>query len=283
MLHARPDYNRIQDPEKLIGEDEPVFLLRAQDRLAPATLRYWASMTYKEGGTFGLMKRVLDHASLMETWQAKNGSKVADITPEQLEEDTSLSSKSNLRAHADRELRNVGYNPDSSDFIESRVYKDVMSLIDALARLKLSGGIAPTVLRIFEKLAKYDLLSPLTGEDDEWLPIEEGTLSYGPTIGKVGMLYQNKRASHVFKHCDYAYDLNGIIFTEPSGTCYTSNESQIPVTFPYTPAPKYINVDNDGTPIPHAEDRKTFYIETGNVITDEGLEELKKRFNSTPE
>lgn len=30
MIHARPDYNRIQDPENKIPEDEPVFLLRAK-------------------------------------------------------------------------------------------------------------------------------------------------------------------------------------------------------------------------------------------------------------
>ena len=32
MLHAREDYQRIQDPDDKIGEDEPVMLFRAQDR-----------------------------------------------------------------------------------------------------------------------------------------------------------------------------------------------------------------------------------------------------------
>lgn len=32
MIHARNDYNRIQDPENKIGEDEPVILFRAQDK-----------------------------------------------------------------------------------------------------------------------------------------------------------------------------------------------------------------------------------------------------------
>ena len=41
MIHSRHDYARIQDPWKKIPEDEPVFLLRAQDALAaPALLRY---------------------------------------------------------------------------------------------------------------------------------------------------------------------------------------------------------------------------------------------------
>ena len=33
MIHARDDYNRIQDPAGKIPADEPVFLLRAQDEL----------------------------------------------------------------------------------------------------------------------------------------------------------------------------------------------------------------------------------------------------------
>lgn len=28
MIHARDDYNRIQDPENKIGKDEPVLLIR---------------------------------------------------------------------------------------------------------------------------------------------------------------------------------------------------------------------------------------------------------------
>lgn len=42
MKHARPDYNRIQDPAGLIPEDEPVFLLRGQDVLAPSLVKDWA-------------------------------------------------------------------------------------------------------------------------------------------------------------------------------------------------------------------------------------------------
>jgi len=34
MKHARPDYDRIQDPAGLIPKYEPVFLLRGQDKLA---------------------------------------------------------------------------------------------------------------------------------------------------------------------------------------------------------------------------------------------------------
>lgn len=44
MRHARSDYeDRIVDLEDLIPEDEPVFLLRGQDRHAPPTLEAYAS------------------------------------------------------------------------------------------------------------------------------------------------------------------------------------------------------------------------------------------------
>lgn len=43
MIHARSDYQaRIQDSANKIPDDEPVFLLRAQDATAAATIRYWA-------------------------------------------------------------------------------------------------------------------------------------------------------------------------------------------------------------------------------------------------
>ncbi len=43
MLHKRKDYNeRIQDKANIIPDDEPVFLIRGQDVIAPDTLRFYA-------------------------------------------------------------------------------------------------------------------------------------------------------------------------------------------------------------------------------------------------
>ena len=44
MRHMDDKFNRIQDPAQLIPEDEPVFLLRAQDKTAFAAVSYWASL-----------------------------------------------------------------------------------------------------------------------------------------------------------------------------------------------------------------------------------------------
>lgn len=51
MIHAREDYNRIQDPDGKIGEDEPVFLLRAKDKYFVRTVQYYASLVEKDPQT----------------------------------------------------------------------------------------------------------------------------------------------------------------------------------------------------------------------------------------
>jgi hypothetical protein len=79
MKHARPDYDRIQDPAGKIPLDEPVFLLRAQDSTAAETVRCWASLQPP-----GILRaRAVAHAEAMDRWQTK---KTADITTKQLNE-----------------------------------------------------------------------------------------------------------------------------------------------------------------------------------------------------
>jgi len=46
MIHARTDYDRIQDPAKLIPDDEPVFLLRGQDKLAWIAVWFYAVLAW---------------------------------------------------------------------------------------------------------------------------------------------------------------------------------------------------------------------------------------------
>ena len=79
MIHARDDYNRIQDPAGKIGEDEPVFLLRAQDISAPTTLEYWANENVMRGGDPKLSQMARNHAERMRDWQQANRSKPADL------------------------------------------------------------------------------------------------------------------------------------------------------------------------------------------------------------
>lgn len=76
MIHARDDYNRIQDPAGLIPADEPVFLLRAQDKEAAEVVELWARLNEQHGGDPELTKRARAHANLMRAWPVK---KSADL------------------------------------------------------------------------------------------------------------------------------------------------------------------------------------------------------------
>jgi hypothetical protein len=98
MKHAREDYERIQDPALTdpsllhpgcapIGEDEPVFLLRAKDVLAADVVDEWASGYEQAGGNPRTVERVRQHASRMRKWGEENGTKLPD-TPQDEEEST---------------------------------------------------------------------------------------------------------------------------------------------------------------------------------------------------
>ncbi len=87
MKHARADYNRIQDPathdatllsdgSTAIGEDEPVFLIRAQDISSGDAVRAWATTHDRNGGDPVLSDMARVHALDMDEWPVK---KLADI------------------------------------------------------------------------------------------------------------------------------------------------------------------------------------------------------------
>ncbi len=82
MKHARKDYNeRIQDSANLIPEDEPVFLIRAQDHIGADAVRAWAHLHQINGGSDTAYALAMRHAALMEQWPKK---KAADVPPEAL-------------------------------------------------------------------------------------------------------------------------------------------------------------------------------------------------------
>jgi hypothetical protein len=77
MKHARDSYRQIQDPSGKIPEDEPVFLLRAQDPVAAEVVDYWVERTEAKGGDPGMLGLARDQADRMEAWPIKKA--VADI------------------------------------------------------------------------------------------------------------------------------------------------------------------------------------------------------------
>lgn len=79
MRHARNDYNRIQDPAYLIAPDEPVFLLRAKDEVAPLTVDKWADYAEQAGADWTMIKAARNQAQEMRKWQREHGCQVPDM------------------------------------------------------------------------------------------------------------------------------------------------------------------------------------------------------------
>lgn len=69
MKFTRDDYNkRIIDKAGKIPDDEPVFLLRAQDKYAPSTLRHYAQLL-EDDGNIEMAEELRAHARQMIVWQ----------------------------------------------------------------------------------------------------------------------------------------------------------------------------------------------------------------------
>jgi len=140
----------------------------------------------------------------------------------------------NYYQHALRELKALGYislgTPQESG-PNSWIQENILELLSVFATQGHSGSSAPYCISLFEKLAKFEPLAPLTGEDSEWAEPEVG-------------MYQNKRCSRVFKDTKggTAYNIRGKIFREPNGSCYQSRDSRVNIEFPYTPETEYVDV-----------------------------------------
>lgn len=81
MRHARPDYDRFQDPAHLIPEDEPVFLIRAKDIVGADAVRAWADLAERAGAAPDIVAAARLHADNMTTWRIlhDNGGQIPDM------------------------------------------------------------------------------------------------------------------------------------------------------------------------------------------------------------
>ena len=81
MRHARPDYERFQDPAlqspelfpgvTAIPDDEPVFLIRAKDVVSGDVVRAWAMMAAKVGANMDIVMAAMEQAKKMDEWKQK--------------------------------------------------------------------------------------------------------------------------------------------------------------------------------------------------------------------
>ncbi len=154
---------------------------------------------------------------------------------------------SNLTDHARTELKAAGLFDKDSDY-NGMIAEAVMELIEAFSKQGHSGMSASMVRTIFNKVADYKPLCPLTGEDDEWSNAISGDEHF-----------QNKRCSAVFKEGKDGkpYYLNAIVWSgEESYDTFTGGVEEIRsrqfLTFPFTPKTFYVDVvREDYDPIKH--------------------------------
>ena len=141
-----------------------------------------------------------------------------------------------IKNYAINELTRIGmYN--SGDEMNDAMCEHILKMVDVFAEEGHSGFSANYAINILKKLLRFEPLSPLTGEDDEWNDVSEYS-GYEH--------YQNKRLSRVFKKGKdgQAYDIQGKVFVEPDGVTYTSRDSCVDIEFHYTPKTEYVNVEN---------------------------------------
>lgn len=134
----------------------------------------------------------------------------------------------NLVDYAKTELQRAGMFDDDSDY-KGALAEAVVRMIEQFEAEEHSDMSANMAVNLFERLARFEPLTPLTGDDDEWIETSPG-------------VFQNRRCSHVFKEGGQAYDIEGRIFRRPNGACFTSRDSRVPVTFPYRPKSEYVDV-----------------------------------------
>jgi len=125
----------------------------------------------------------------------------------------------NLIDHAKQEFETRDWPGDCE--MQRAVCGNILELLEVFSKQGHSGSSASYVLGLFNTLASFAPIAPLTGADNEWVEVEDG-------------VYQNKRCSEVFKEEGEAYWIRGKIFRDKDGCLYTNSDSHVPISFPWT-------------------------------------------------
>lgn len=145
-------------------------------------------------------------------------------------------SESNLVRFAYGELQHAGMFGADADY-DGELAHSVLDLIEEFSKQGHSGGSAGLTIELFNRLARFQPLGPLTGDPEEW---------YEPLPGT----FQNRRLGTVFKDGadGQPYDIDGAVWRCEDGTIVTE---KINITFPYTPnsTPRPISEKGTDTPV----------------------------------
>ena len=109
---------------------------------------------------------------------------------------------------------------------------DLVELFSSQGHSGFSGGYA---LSNFKRVADWKPLTPLTGEDEEWMEIGD--------TEKGDVVEQNKRYNALFRtnhDNSTAYDVDDIIFSDNGGITWFTNQFKAkkyrkPIEFPWMP------------------------------------------------
>ena len=183
--------------------------------------------------------------------------------------------------HAKLELQMAGFFDKDSDY-GGMIGEAVMELMEVFAKQGHSGYSAPRVASIFQKLANYETLLPITGKDEEWGDVRD--------LGNGKPWYQNKRCSAIFKDGEdgEAYYINAIVKRDQNGVCWSGrcwvNEEDYKTgdqskmvrsrgyikSFPFTPKTFYIDVKDVEI---EKDDWESFMVDPSQ------LDEIKEYYN----
>ena len=137
---------------------------------------------------------------------------------------------SNIVRYGESELKCIGRGADTKDPMNKLMHDNIIEIVKKFSRQGHSGFSANYAIGILEKLLRWEPLSPLTGNDEEWQEVGSG-------------MWQNRRCSRVFKDQEgRAYDIEGKVFVGKDGVAYTNGDSSVDITFPYTPKTEYVEV-----------------------------------------
>jgi len=131
-----------------------------------------------------------------------------------------------MSKHFERECELLGWNDKTKDGYDMQqlIIENVKEVLDVIGNQGHSGFSINYFKNLLDKAMMFKPIGPLTGNDDEWNEVSEGT-------------YQNKRLSSVFKNSKdaIAYTIDGYVFRENEDcSYYSTGASHKNIEFPYT-------------------------------------------------
>lgn len=101
-----------------------------------------------------------------------------------------------LVSHAKREISLAQLDQNDSDY-GGMLGKATLELVECLSKQQHSGASHGIVLALFNKLANYEPLTPLTDNPDEWEDVSENMLDTSQRLSGL-RVWQNKRSPSAF-------------------------------------------------------------------------------------